>query len=141
MLGIGTILALVGMSQVIDTASSPANTSCANAPTLHAQPSVHSGPQELSGGIYNVGGPAPGSRVCAQASPLAGKVTVSSASRKKVVATKVVAAGQQFAIQLPAGRYSIEYGVKDGECPHAGPVVFTQPRQRTVHLDLLCELK
>jgi len=134
------MLVVMLIPQIVNAASSPSKAQCLNAPVLHARPSVRLGPEELVGGIYDVGGPA-SRRRCTQVSPLAGKVTVSEAAHNVVVATKTVAAGRRFAIRLRAGRYRVEYGVRNGVCPHSGPITYTQPRRRTVLLDLLCQLK
>ncbi|MEA2370513.1 MAG: hypothetical protein QOH12_907 [Solirubrobacteraceae bacterium] len=65
----------------------------------------------IVGGVYNVGGPAPGITVCRGQD---GTVTVTDAAGR-TVASRTVAGGQSYTFVLPAGTYTLEADFCRGE--------------------------
>jgi hypothetical protein len=107
--------------------------------TLHSSPEASSGPEELSGGIYYAGGPAPPPGSCdtdVQAVSHAVTITVRSQGNHEVVTKETVANGEGFAIPLQPGAYEVE----STECQVGGPVAFTVTQGYTTQYDFICPI-
>jgi hypothetical protein len=92
-----TAMILVGAAPVYCAAPSPPG-------------SLPAGDGYIVGGVYNVGGPAPGITVC---QGQANTVTVTSAAGA-TVATQNVAGGQSYTFVVPAGMYTLQAGFCSG---------------------------
>lgn len=103
-----------------------------SAPVYCAAPSAPAGlaPGDgyVVGGVYNVGGPAPGITVC---HGQAEQVTVTGATGV-VVAAEDVAGGQSYTFELPPGLYELDAGACRGSATvHAGA---------ETHADTICDV-
>lgn len=108
-----------------------------HAVVLHRTPEATPGVEALSGGIYDVGGPAyqPGS--CnGGVYGIGGTITVRDQSSHEVVAEDAIHDGEEFVIPLKHGAYEAE----STECDTAGTVTFTVKEGETTRYDFICPI-
>jgi hypothetical protein len=123
-------------SPTVPSAASSSGSQPSNCPAWHYSPEETPGPEELSGGIYDVGGPATSDEVCGQNPPssLAGTITVRKDGT--AVSTQTVSQGQTYAIPLTPGLYEAESTM----CQIGEPVQFTIEQGQTTEYDFICPI-
>jgi hypothetical protein len=104
---------------------------------LYEHPVSEPGREELSGAIYDIGGPV-GSEPCnSLLPPQAGTISVYATTSNELVATQTVRTGEFFNIVLPEGSYKAESTKCD---PEQRAVKFGVTQGQTTHYDFLCNI-
>ena len=127
-------LAAAGLAGLIVACSSPRSAGAPPATALPATASPLTG--TLTGHLYGVGGPAPGTP-----RPWPGTVTLTGPGVHRDI---LVGASGSFSVLVPAGTYTVagrspRYGSGAGVCRAAGPATVTTGHR--TRADVRCQLK